>query len=60
MLYPAMLDDVLAFHDKATECVDVELVPVPVRFSVVVVGWALLVKVRVALTAPAAHCPNGD
>ena len=42
---------VLAFHDKATVCVGAG-VPVPVRFSVVVVGCALLVKVSVALAAP--------
>lgn len=42
---------VLAFHDKSTLC-EAAAVPVPVRFSVVVVGWALLVKVSVALAAP--------
>jgi hypothetical protein len=47
-----MLEDVLAFHERLTECVGAE-VPVPVKFSVVVPGWALLVKVSTALTAPA-------
>ena len=42
---------VLAFHDKSTLCATAA-VPVPVRFSVVVVGCALLVKVSVALAAP--------
>lgn len=42
---------VLAFHDKSTLCVAAD-VPVPVRLSVVVVGCALLVNVRVALAAP--------
>src|ERR1041385_2843753 len=47
MLYPEMLGDVLAFHDRLTACV-----PVPFSVSVVVVGCALLVKVSTALTAP--------
>jgi hypothetical protein len=42
---------VLAFHDKSTLCVTAA-VPVPVRFSVVVVCCALLVKVSVAVAAP--------
>jgi hypothetical protein len=42
-----MFGEVLAFHDSATECA-----PVPVSASVVVEGWALLVKVRVAPAAP--------
>ena len=46
-----MFCEVLAFHDSATECVGAG-VPVPVSVSVVVEGCALLVKVRVALTAP--------
>jgi hypothetical protein len=45
-------DDVLAFHDRLTVCVDAG-VPVPVTVSVVVLGCALLVNVSVALTAPA-------
>jgi hypothetical protein len=47
-----MLEDVLAFQERLTECVGAE-VPVPVRFSVVLLGCALLVKVRTALTDPA-------
>ena len=47
-----MPDDVLAFQDKFTECVDAE-VPVPVSAAVVDEGWALLVTVNVAFTAPA-------
>jgi hypothetical protein len=47
-----MLEELLAFHERLTECVGAEE-PVPVRFSVVVPGWALLVKVRTALTDPA-------
>ena len=52
MLYPAMLGEELAFQDRLTEWVDAA-VPVPVADSVVVEGWALLVKVRTALSAPA-------
>jgi hypothetical protein len=44
--------EVLALQDNATECVEAET-PVPVSASVVVEGWALLVKVSVALAAPA-------
>jgi len=46
-----MLCEVLASHDRATEWLGAG-VPVPVRVSVVVVGWALLVNVSVALAAP--------
>ena len=46
-----IFDDVLAFHDRLTECVGAG-VPVPVSVSVVVEGWALLVNVRVAAAAP--------
>jgi hypothetical protein len=42
---------VLAFQVRLTECVGAG-VPVPVSVSVVVDGWALLVNVNVALTAP--------
>jgi len=42
---------VLAFQDRLTECAEA-VVPVPVRASVVVDGWALLVKVSVALADP--------
>jgi hypothetical protein len=52
MLYPAMLGEVLAFHDRLTLWVGAG-VPVPVDKSVVVEGCALLVNVRVALSAPA-------
>lgn len=48
-----MFGDVLAFHDRFTACVDPAAVPAPVRFSVVIEGWASLVKVSVALAAPA-------
>jgi hypothetical protein len=51
MLYPVTPVVVLAFHDKSTLCVTAA-VPVPVRFSVVVVCCALLVKVSVAVAAP--------
>jgi len=51
MLYPETPDEVLAFHDKLTECVGAVL-PVPVAVSVVVDGWALLTNVSVALAAP--------
>jgi hypothetical protein len=51
-LYPAMFDDVLAFHESATECV-AAATPVPVSDSVVVVGCALLVNVNVAPAEPA-------
>jgi hypothetical protein len=46
-----MSGDVLASHDKLTVWVGAG-VPVPVSASVVVEGWALLVKVSVALAAP--------
>ena len=42
----------LAVHDRSTVCVGAG-VPVPVSVSVVVDGWALLVKVSVALAVPA-------
>lgn len=51
MLYPEMPDDVLAFHDKFTLWAGAA-VPVPLAVSVVVEGWALLVNVRVAVSAP--------
>jgi len=51
MLYPWMSGDVLALHDRLTECVDAP-VPVPVKVAVVVEGVALLVNVNVALTEP--------
>jgi hypothetical protein len=47
-----MFCDVLAVHDSETECE--ATAPLPVSVSVVVEGCALLVKVSVALTAPAA------
>jgi len=43
-----MLAEVLAFHDRATECVDAP-VPVPVKAAIVVGVWALLLKVSSAL-----------
>jgi len=43
--------EVLAFHDKFTEYVGAA-VPVPERDSVVVEGWASLVKVSVAVALP--------
>src|SRR5208283_5066778 len=46
-----MFGDVLASHDKLTVWVGAG-VPVPVSASVVVEGWALLVKVSVAFAAP--------
>jgi hypothetical protein len=46
-----MFEDVLAFHERATLWVDAG-VPVPVSISVVVEGWPLLVKLRVAEAAP--------
>ena len=52
MLYPVTPDDVLAFHDKLTLWTGAA-VPVPFAVSVVVEGWALLVKVKVAESAPA-------
>jgi hypothetical protein len=68
MLYPEMFGEVLAFHDKLTVCVGAGA-PVPVTVPVVVEGWALLVNVRLALSAPAicglnvtvkgALCPAG-
>ena len=53
MLYPATSVDVLAVHDRLTECVDTA-VPVPVSDSVMLGDWALLVMVSVALALPAA------
>lgn len=50
-MYPEMFGDVLAVHDRFTVWVGAG-VPVPVRFPIVVEGWALLVKVSIALTAP--------
>ena len=53
MLYPEMFAEVLAVHDKLTECTGAG-VPIPVKASVVVGLWALLaVKVSVALKVPA-------
>ena|SRR5215475_2139102 len=51
MLYPRMLADVLAFHDRATEWVDAAI-PVPVSVAIVFGVWALLVKVSAAVCAP--------
>jgi len=45
-----MFCEVLAFHESATESVGAR-VAVLVSASVVVFGWALLVKVNVALAA---------
>jgi hypothetical protein len=63
-----MFGEVLALHDKLTVWVGAGL-PVPVAESVVLEGWALLVKVRVAPSVPAtcglnitvndAVCPAG-
>lgn len=47
-----MFGEELAFQDRLTEWDDAA-VPVPVADSVVVEGCALLVKVRIALSAPA-------
>lgn len=47
-----MFEEVLAFQDKFTVCVGAG-VPVPVRDSVVVAGWPLLVKLSEALADPA-------
>lgn len=47
MLYPAMFEEVLAFHTRSTTWV-----PVPVKASVVVFGCALLVNVSVAVALP--------
>src|SRR5579872_4350325 len=52
MLYPEIFDDVLALHDRFTECT-AAAVPVQERVSTVVGVWALLVKVSAAVTAPA-------
>jgi hypothetical protein len=46
-----MFGEELASHDNVTECLGAA-VPVPVVVFVVVDGWALLVKVSVALAAP--------
>ena len=46
-----MFAEVLAFHDRPTECVDAA-VPVPLSAAVVVGAWALLLKVNVAVCAP--------
>ena len=51
MLYPTILDEVLASHDSLTVCV-VSVVPVPVRASAVVDGDPLLSKVNVPLASP--------
>ena len=51
MLYPDMFGEVLASHDKLTVCVGADA-PVPVAVPVVVEGGALLVNVRIALSAP--------
>jgi hypothetical protein len=48
-----MSGDVLASHDKLTEYVGAAA-PVPVKASVVVEVWALLIKPSVALAAPVA------
>lgn len=45
------MDEVLAVHDKLTECVGAE-VPVPASVSLVVDGWASLVKISAPLAAP--------
>ena len=45
------MEDVLAIHDRLTLCV-AAAAPVPVRDSVLVVGDALLVTVRVPLAVP--------
>jgi len=47
-----MFDDVLPFHDRATEC-EAAAAPAPVSDSVVDDGWALLVNVSVAPAEPA-------
>jgi hypothetical protein len=52
MLYPEMFADVLPVHERFTECTGAG-VPVPVSASVVGDPVALLVKVKVALTATA-------
>jgi len=46
-----MFGDVLAFHERLTVW-EGAAVPVPVKVSVVVGGWALLVTVSVPLAAP--------
>ena len=51
-MYPVTPVDVLAFHDRLTLWIGAA-VPVPFAVSVVVEGWALLVKVKVAESAPA-------
>ena len=50
-MYPRILAEVLAFHDKATECVEAAS-PVPVSATVVVGVCALLAKVSIAVCAP--------
>ena len=50
-MYPRILAEVLAFHNRATECVDAAI-PVPVRVATVVGVWASLLKVSVAVCAP--------
>lgn len=47
-----MLDEELAFHDRATLCTG-GVTPVPVAVSRVVVTCALLVNVKFVLAAPA-------
>lgn len=47
-----MFADVLAFHERLTECVEAAA-PVPVALALVLDVWALLVKVKVAVCAPA-------
>ena len=47
-----MFEEVLAFQDKFTVWVEAG-VPVPVRDSVVIAGWPLLVKLSEALADPA-------
>jgi hypothetical protein len=50
MLYPEMFDDVLGFHDRATECV--AAVPVPVKVTVVSGVCASLVNVSIVDWTP--------
>jgi len=52
MLYPEIFSDSLALQERLTECVGAAA-PVPVSVSIVTEGCASLVKVNVALAAPA-------
>lgn len=54
MLYPEIFEELLAFQDRLTVW-EGGVTPVPVAASVMADGWALLVKVRVALAEPAAR-----